>query len=73
MWKSSKLVFTGLLTMVVLVMGVLGCSGVVSEVIRAQNRDEFITDLAVEVRIVKTDVDWAVNQSDTIDSCVYSY
>lgn len=72
-WKSSKLVFTGLLAMVVLVMGVLGCNGVVSEVIRVQNRDEFITHRTVEVRIVGMDVDWAVNHSDNIYSCGYSY
>ena len=65
MWKSSKVVFAGLLAMVVLVMGVLGCGGV-SGRMPSQDRDAFITDRVVEVRIVMEDGDWTACQQDVL-------
>jgi spore coat protein CotH len=58
-------VFVGLLAMVVLAAGALGCGGV-SGGIRTQGRDAFVTDRVVEVRIVMKDEDWTSCQVNAL-------
>lgn len=63
--KSSKVIVVGLLAMVVLATGVLGCGGV-SGRMPAQDQDAFITDRVVEVRIVMKDEDWTTCQQNAL-------
>ena len=56
----------GLLAMVVLTMGIIGCGSETSEGISAEDMDVFITDRVVTVRIVMKEEDWTACQVNAL-------
>jgi len=66
MWKSSKVIFSGLLVLMLLSVSMVGCSGQISTRVPSKKLDAFITDRVVDVRIVMKEGDWAFCQRNAL-------
>ena len=66
MWPSGKVIFTGVLVVSLLAVGVLGYAGWVSGQEGSSAPEPFITDRVATVRIVMAEEDWAFCQSNAI-------
>ena len=64
--RVNNVVFIGLLLVMVLTAGVVGCSPLELAQASTENSDAFITDRVVEVRIVMKDEDWKACQDNAI-------
>jgi len=63
MWRSNrKAMLAGLVAIVILAAGLPGCT----EGIAPQQRDAFITDRVVEVRIVMREEDWTASRTNAL-------
>jgi len=65
-WKVNNVVFIGLLLVMAMTVGVVGCSPLELAQASSGNSDAFITDRVVEVRIVMKDEDWKACQDNAI-------